>query len=251
MMLLQTASRSDDPIRQLKHDLVLGLHILDLEGQGCDIAGHVTSRLPQAETFWTNRFRLGFDEAAIEELHKVDMDLNVVVGDGKVSPALDLHSAIYKKHNNVNAIVHTHPLNAVALSTISHNLENVDQQAAPFFKAIGLFDEYHGIFGNGKGGVEEIATELSNKRALILRNHGIVVVGKDVREAVVGAILLEKAAAIQLRAMSAGNINTLPDEAAAEASASLSKPELFDWRFDYFARRAIRQRKTILKALNF
>jgi L-fuculose-phosphate aldolase len=236
-------------LQRLQRDLVLAYHVLARHGHSNDIAGHVTARLPGADTFWTNRFKLGFDEASIAELHEADMALAVRSGRGQISPALTLHTEIYRRRSDVNAVVHSHPLNAVALSALGVPLAPIDQQAAIFWQDIGFFDEHHGVFIDGQGEADAIAAALGSQRAMILKNHGIVVVGETVREAAVAAIILETAASVQIRAMAAGSLSPMPLEALKQSKAFLSRKEFFDWRFEYFSRRAVEERPGLARLL--
>ncbi len=245
--LFANEPRSD--LQSLQRDLVLAHHILDREGQALDIAGHITARMPGASTFWSNRFGLGFDEAMPDELHEVDLDLKVISGPGEISPALDVHAAVYRRRPDVNAIVHTHALNAMALSSIGATLEMIDQQASIFFEDITLFNEHHGVFLEGEGETDRVAAALGDNRAAILKNHGIVVVGDTVREATVAAQVLEAAAAVQVRGMSAGTLDPMPEAAARQSKKFLGSQWIFDGKFDYYARRVLRERPELRAAL--
>lgn len=237
------------PLSRLRRDLVLAYHVLASQGHGSDIAGHVTARLPGADSFWTNRFRLGFDEATLDELHEADLDLQVRSGNGMISPALTLHTEIYRRRPDVNAVVHSHPVNGLALSAIGARLAPIDQQASIFWDDIGFFDEHHGVFIDGQGEAQAVAAALGRQRAMILKNHGIVVVGESVREAAVAAIILETAAAVQIKAMAAGALDPMPVEALRQSKSFLSKKEFFDWRFEYFSRCVLRERPDLAKTL--
>jgi ribulose-5-phosphate 4-epimerase/fuculose-1-phosphate aldolase len=73
---------------------------------------------------------------------------------------------------------------------------------------------------------------------VLLRNHGVAVVGGSIAEAVVSAIMLENAAMVQLTAQAAGD--PAPEFPAAEIEklkADLSRPEQFAINFDYLVRR--------------
>ena len=237
---------SNDIIKCTKQKLVLGFHILDNEGQGSDIAGHISTRSPKSDYFWTNQFPLGFDEADINKLQSVSIRTNHFDIHGSVSPALGLHCEIYKTYENINVIIHTHPVYAAALGIIGQNLEPIDQQAAPFFESIELFDEHHGVFNNGGGGTKEIVSAIKNNKAILLKNHGILVFGGYIEEAIVGAITLEKAAKIQIISMAAGNLEKIPDESIRQAKKFLDQQEVFKWKFNYFARRAMRANQNII-----
>ena len=240
---------SNDIIKSMKQKLVLGFHILDNEGQGSDIAGHISTRSPNSDYFWTNQFPLGFDEAEINKLESVSIRTNHFDIHGSVSPALELHCEIYKTYENINVVIHTHPVYAAALGIIGQNLEPIDQQASPFFESIILFDEHHGVFNNGEGGTKEIVSAIKNNKAILLKNHGILVFGEYIEEAIVGSIILEKAAKIQIISMAAGNLQKIPDESIRQAKKFLNQEEIFKWKFNYFARRAIRANQNIKKML--
>jgi len=247
IQLFATEPASD--LQRMQRELVLAHHILDREGQGLDIAGHITARMPGAETFWSNRFRLGFDEAVPSELHEADMNLTVLQGTGEISPALDLHAAVYRRRPDVNAIVHTHAVNALALASIGEPLAMIDQQASIFFEDITFFNEHKGVFFEGEGETNIVAEALGQNRAALLKNHGIVVVGASVQEAVIGAQVLESAARAQIKAMAAGTLDPLPGPAARQSKKFLGQKDIFDWKFDYYARRVLRERPDLREAL--
>lgn len=244
---LRPHSRSNSALEQMRRELVLAFHILNREGQGNEVAGHVTARLPGAQTFWTNRFRLGFDEANLADLQECDFDINVKTG-GEVNQALLFHAAIYEARPDVNAVVHTHPRNAVALASLGQPLLPLDQQAAIFFENIANYNDHEGVV-LGKDEAREISKALGNCRGLLMTNHGVVVTGKSVREATVGAIVLEIACEIQIKAMSAGKPVQLSAESANHAKAFLSQDEHIDMRFEYWSRRVLAESPHVARDL--
>ena len=179
------------------------------------------------------------------------MALNVLQGTGEISPALDLHAAVYARRPDVNAVVHTHAVNALALASIGAPLAMIDQQASIFFEDIIFFNEHKGVFFDGEGEAGLVADALGDNRAALLKNHGIVVVGASVQEAVIGAQVLESAASVQVRAMAAGTLNPLPVPAARQSKKFLGQKDIFDWKFDYYARRVLRERPDLREALEF
>jgi len=92
--------------------------------------------------------------------------------------------------------------------------------------------------GNEEG--EIISKALGSKRAILLSHHGQLVVGKTIEEACILALLIERAAKLQLLAMSAGEIKPVPPALAREAHDWISKPKRDAVTFDYYARRALR-----------
>jgi L-fuculose-phosphate aldolase len=84
---------------------------------------------------------------------------------------------------------------------------------------------------------QAVAAALGTSRALLLKNHGIVVVGTSVEEACVSAILLEKAAHMQLLARQYGSIEWTPDTEALQKQARIYHPEVFQQMWAYFLRK--------------
>lgn len=238
-------SAAEAALLPLQHDLVCGYHILDLDGQGSDIAGHMTGRLPGSERFWTHPYGMTFAEVGFGDLHEADFALRVLRGYGEINPTLYIHTQIYRARPDVNAIVHTHPAHAVALGALGRNLEPVNQSGSIFLDDIALFAEYDGIVLRNDEG-DAIAEALGPRRALLLKNHGIIAVGKTVREAVVAAVLLELAASIQLKALAAGEPAPLPREAALQAKRFLTSDSLVAHRWRALARAAQRQRPQLI-----
>jgi len=122
---VETMSRADREaaIRAMKQDMVYAYHILDRAGQGSGIAGHLTARLPGAQSFWTHQWHQGFDEVAYDDLIESDFELNTVSGKGRVNPTLHIHTRLYLARPDVTCIVHTHGANAVALGALGKCLE--------------------------------------------------------------------------------------------------------------------------------
>ena len=89
-----------------------------------------------------------------------------------------------------------------------------------------------------------VARALGPRRAVLLKNHGVVVTGKTIEEAVIGAIMLENGAMTQLLAEAAGDpAPEFPRADIEKLKADISQPEQFKINFDYLARRVKRRGK--------
>lgn len=199
-----TSSTSGIPVLlALKRDLICGYHILDHDGQASGIAGHLSARLPGANTFWSHRWGHTFGEVRATDLQEADFDLNPVSGDGAVNPTMHIHTRIYLARPDVNCIVHTHGSGVLALSAVGGRIEMCTQPAAIFLDEIDHFDEYEGVvLGKGEGDI--LASALGGRRGLVLRQHGQLIAGGSIGEAVFLAVRLEFVARIQLAAMQTG-----------------------------------------------
>ena len=227
--------------RLLTSDLLHAYHILDADGQASGIAGHLTARLPGADRFWSHQWGVGFDEVRAEGLIEADFDLKTTRGEGRVNPTLHIHTRIYRARPDVNCIIHTHGKAGVALGCAGMNLEPITQTGAIFHDDIALFDEFHGIVLDTNEG-DAIAAALGQRRGLLLKNHGALVVGGNVAEACIGMTVLEWAADVQLRAAAAGPLQRLDPGAAAQSKGFLLNPANLGLRWDFLKRKIARSR---------
>jgi L-fuculose-phosphate aldolase len=236
------ARSADTPeLAALKHDLLCAFHILHRAGQGSGVAGHLTARLPGAQTFWTHQWGMAFEEVAAADLQEADFELNVVTGSAAINPTLHIHTRLYLARPDVTCIIHTHGKHVIALSALGMNLEPVTQTGAMFYDDCALFDEYDGIV-LGKAEGDAIAEAIGKKRAVLLKHHGLLCVGDKIGQAVIGALTLEIAAEIQLMAMAAGTPHHLPREAALHAKGFLDSDETFGLRWAHLKRTVMRER---------
>jgi L-fuculose-phosphate aldolase len=241
---IQRAVEAD--LQTLQEDLLHGFHVLDQAGQGTGIAGHLTARLPGADTFWGHQWRLGFDEIGADDLVEADFELRTVSGNGTCNPTLHIHTQIYRARPDINCIVHTHAANIVALSATGSELMPVTQSGCYYFDDVCLFDEFDGVVLDTKEG-DAIARVLGDNHAILLKHHGLLTAGDTISDAVVGATVLDYACEVQLKAMAAGHFDTLPEEAARQAKGFIRSPSTLALRWAHLKRKASRARPDIFE----
>ena len=103
-MIGQARVPADVAAARLRADLVCAFHVLDLDGQGSGIGGHVTARVPGTESFLCHGFGLAFDEVGIDDLVHASFALERLAGRGKVNPTLTFHTAIYRARPDVGCV---------------------------------------------------------------------------------------------------------------------------------------------------
>lgn len=241
-----TTARSDPALQAMLDDLVCGFHVLDLDGQGAGLAGHLTGRRSGEAVLWGHRFGLFFGEVTRRTLVQADFDLRTLAGEGRVNPTLHIHTEIYRARHDVNAVLHTHGPNCAALTALGAELVPCSQIATIFFEDCGFLDEYEGVATDRSEG-EAIARALGGKRAVLLANHGQLVVGKSIGAAVYLATALERAAGIQLSAMQAGAVKRIPDEAVRRAKGFFDDANI-ELQWQALRREALRRRPHILNS---
>src|SRR5690606_6528098 len=192
-----------------RQKLALTCRILYDAGHDSGLAGQITCRAEQPGSYYTQRLGLGFDEISEANLLRVDEDLRVLDGDGMANPANRFHSWVYRARPDVNCIIHTHPLHVAALSMLETPLVVAQMDTCPLFDDCAFLAEWPGVpVGNEEG--EVISAALGDKRALLLAHHGQLVTGRSIEEACNLAVLIERAAQLQLLAMAAGTIKPIP-----------------------------------------
>ncbi|MDG3010900.1 aldolase [Rhodococcus sp. D2-41] len=247
--LMDTARRSMDTRVErgewtTRQKIALTCRSLFDAGHDAGLAGQISARGESPGTFLTQRLGLGFDEITEDNLLLVDEDLTVLESGGNgpamANPANRFHSWIYRARPDVNCIVHTHPLHAAALSMLEVPLQVSQMDTTPLYEDCAFLPDWPGVpVGNEEG--EIISAALGDKRAILLAHHGQLVVGATVEEACSLGHLIERAAQLQLLAMSAGEIRPLPPKLAQEAHGWTLVPRRSEANFAYYARRALRR----------
>jgi len=231
----------------LRRELLLAFHVLDMEGLDSGIAGHLTARIPGAQDFWCHSHGLGFGEVGARDLNRAGME-----GRGRVGPSLSIHAAIYRARPDVGCIVHAHDESAVALTATGAELEPLYQSALLLAGDVATHRDYGGIVETEESG-RALADALGARRALLLANHGTLVVGASVREAVHAAVMLSAACRIQLRAMAAApgrRLHAVDAATASEAKSFLLSARVLGMRWDHYVRRALAARPGLIAELS-
>lgn len=231
----------------VREKLALTCRALFDAGHDSGLAGQITARAEEPGTYYTQRLGLGFDEITADNLLLVDEDLTVLDGDGMANPANRFHSWIYRARPDVSCIVHTHPFHVAALSMLEVPLVVSHMDIAPLYDDCAFLPDWPGVpVGNEEG--EIITAALGDKKAVLLAHHGHVVAGASVEEACSLAMLIERAAKLQLAAMAAGTIAALPERLAREAHDWTLTPKRSQANFAYYARRALAHHPDALSA---
>lgn len=222
-----------------RQKLALTCRILYDHGHDAGLAGQITARTAAGNTFITQRFGLGFDEITADNLIEVNQDLEPVDQQAMPNPANRFHTSIYQQHPEVNCIIHTHPTHVAALSMLRVPLMVAQMDTCSLFDDCAFLGEWPGVpVGNEEGII--ISNALGNKRAILLAHHGQLVVGKTIEEACNLALMIERAARLQLLAMAAGQVQPLPAALAQEAHDWLSTDRRSKVNFAYYARKALK-----------
>lgn len=230
--------------RALKRKLIVAGKILVAEGQGDFTRGHISVRLSDnPKLFYMKPHSVGLDEITMANILTIDLEGMVVAGKARRHSEVYIHSEIFKARPDVTCVIHAHPPYSVALSASGHPVKAYSQPGALFYEAVGTYDDTIALIRTHAMGAG-VAKALGPHRAALLKSHGTAVTGKTIEEAVIGAIMLEHAAMVQMTVEAAGNpAPEFSAEIIEQLKREISAPEQFAVNFDYLARRVRARRK--------
>lgn len=203
--------------------IVRSIRILNANGV-MQKSGHVAARdASDPNVIWINSRKASRSSLTVGDVVRVDLRTGQPIGDGDEPPSeFHIHRAIFNRRPDVGGIVHSHPRYVVALSVAGKPLVPVTVDGGFLGGEVPLFDDAGHINSAERG--ELLADAIGDRPALVLRGHGMVVVGRSVEEAVTRISLAEDNAQIEYLALALGNLKPLqPAELAAIAATTTSE----------------------------
>jgi ribulose-5-phosphate 4-epimerase/fuculose-1-phosphate aldolase len=192
--------------RQMREDLAAAYRLVAHYGMDDSIYTHISARVPGTEDqFLINPFGFLFRDITASSLVKIDL-AGRILDDSPydVNPAgFTIHSAVHSARHDATCVLHTHTVAGVAVSSLACGLQPCNQWALQFHDRV-VYHDYEGI-ALDHGERDRLVTDLGpTARALILRNHGLVTLGRTVSEAFILMLNLERACRVQIAIQSTG-----------------------------------------------
>ena len=227
--------------RQLVEDLVLANRILSNEGV-LDAFGHVSARHPtSAERFLISHTRAP-ELVEADDLQLLDLrGARVAGGERRSYEEVAIHAAVYRHRTDVGAVVHSHSpsvipfgVTGVAILPIYH-MASVIGHEIPVWDIADRFGETDLLVREAAQG-DDLVAALGPRTVVLMRGHGCVVTGADVRQAVFAAIYLERNAALLATARAMGDVRAL-SAAETERAAAMLRGNAGERAWEYWVRR--------------
>src|SRR5882762_5550035 len=190
---------------QVRVDLAAAYRLVALYGWDDLIFTHISARVPGAEHhFLLNPYGMMFEEVTASSLVKVDLAGNKVDESPYfVNPAgFTIHSAVHAAREDALCVIHLHTDYGIAVSAQKDGLLPISQQAMLALASLAYHD-YEGLALN-EDEKPRLVADLGDKSHVILRNHGLLTVGRTAAEAFLAMFLLERACKIQILAQAGG-----------------------------------------------
>src|SRR6266446_8421462 len=223
---------------QTRIDLAACYRLVDLFSWSDLINTRITARVPGApDHFLINPYGMLYDEITASSLVKIDSQGNPVEPSRHPvnSGGFAIPGAIHSARPEVACVIHTHTIAGCAVAMQTTGLLPMNQHALQVIGDIA----YHAYEGTGRHPDERarFLADLGDKHIMVLRNHGLIIIGSSIAEAFISTYRMERACAMQLAFQQSGaEFNPLSDAvvsagyARSRAGAARGHdPNTLDW----------------------
>jgi ribulose-5-phosphate 4-epimerase/fuculose-1-phosphate aldolase len=237
-----------DERRHRKVRLAAAYRLFSKFGFDEGVAGHITARDPEwPDRFWVAPMGLGFSQVRASRLSLVDSTGAVVEGDTCLNEAaFAIHSEVHAARPDVMAAAHAHSTHGKAWASFGRRLDPITQDSCAFYDDHEVFDDFTGVVLDTEEG-KRIAHALGGRKAVILRNHGLLTVGRTVDEAAWWFIALERSCQVQLLAEAAGNPIAIDAATAALTAGQVGSHEVGWFSFQPLFNRIVHEQPDLAK----
>ena len=195
--------------QEAKRQLVLANRILANEGV-FDAFGHISIRNPEdPQTFFISR-AISPELVTMEDIIALNLRGELAQGNPEFQTVGEraIHCAVYEARPDVMCVCHPHPLELIPFASTDVPLRRIYHQDVTFYDGIPVFTDLTpecGMLINTLELGRALAAQLGSRRGILIRNHGVVVVGESVPRAVYSAITLRDNAKVLLQALAMGS----------------------------------------------
>ena len=211
---------------QKRVDLAAAYRLVDVYGMTELSANHISTRVPGEEgSFLINPYGMLYEQMHASCFIKIDLDGNILFNPTELGinkAGFVIHSAIHGAREDVDCVIHTHTVAGMAVSAMKCGLMPLAQTSMRFAK-IGYHD-YEGV-AIELDERKRIVADLGDNAGLILRNHGLLVVGGSIPEAFYNIFKLERACQVQVATLSCNVELQMPPQEVIDESYRLYLPQ--------------------------
>ena len=191
---------------QLRVDLAAAYRLVAAYGMSDLVFTHISVRIPGPEHhFLINPYGLMFDEITASSLVRIDQAGNKVSESAfPINPAgFTIHSAIHQARSDITCVLHTHTRAGIAVSSQQHGVLPISQQSTFVLSSL-AYHTYEGVALRDEE-KPRLQAALGHATFLMLRNHGLLTVGRTVADAFLSMYTFENTCRIQVDALAGGH----------------------------------------------
>jgi len=217
----------------LREELALCTRIFAMQGM-IGVFGHVSVYQPETKTVFITP-GMGSDKATLRPDQMVPTDLkgNAIAGTEGPPVEWPIHTALHGARSDALAVAHLHTPHATLFAIAKREFRPVTLQGAIFNEGVALYPEAQLITNPERGNA--LLKVIGNKRAALLRGHGIVVVGQNLQEVLYTALVLEDDTKKTLQAASLGEVGTISNQDCRAFGAEIALERRAQRAWNYFA----------------
>jgi ribulose-5-phosphate 4-epimerase/fuculose-1-phosphate aldolase len=218
--------------RELREQLATCTRIFAMQGM-IGLFGHVSVFQPETKTVFITP-GMGSDKASLRQEDMVPTDLKGKALSGKEGPPVEwpIHTALHDARADALAVAHLHTPNATLFAIAKRRFQSVTLQGAIFSDGVPLYPEAQLITNPERG--QALMKAIGDKRAALLRGHGIVVVGQNLQEVLYTALVLEDDTKKTLQAATLGEVGTISPEECRAFGAEIALERRAQRAWNYF-----------------
>ncbi|SDX88564.1 Ribulose-5-phosphate 4-epimerase/Fuculose-1-phosphate aldolase [Albimonas donghaensis] len=208
--------------QELREDLAAAYRLIAHFGMTDLVFTHLSVRVPgEGHRFLVNPYGLLFEEITASSLVLVDAEGEPAQETSfPVNPAgFVIHSAVHREREDAGCVMHTHTQAGMTVAAQAGGLLPLNQISIEFHGRVNIH-EYEGIAADDNlSERERLVRDLGDGCGLILRNHGLLTVGRTVAEAFYYMYYLEQACRLQVSAQATSVALSMPPGQVVERTA--------------------------------
>jgi ribulose-5-phosphate 4-epimerase/fuculose-1-phosphate aldolase len=218
--------------KDLREQLATCTRIFAMQGM-IGVFGHVSVFRPETKRVFITP-GMGSDKASLQAEQMVCTDLDGKPLEGKEGPPVEwpIHTALHATRQDALAVVHLHTPYATLFAIAKREFQPVTLQGAIFSEGVPLYPEAQLITTQARG--SSLLKVMGDKRAVLLRGHGIVVVGKNLPEVLFASLVLEDDAKKTMQAATLGEVGTISQEECRAFGAEIALERRAQRAWNYF-----------------
>jgi len=220
--------------KDLREQLATCTRIFAMQGM-IGVFGHVSVYQPETKRILITP-GMGSDKGSLRAEDMVPMDLDGQLLAGKERPPVEwpIHTALHAARADALAVAHLHTPYATLFAIAKREFQPVTLQGAIFSEGVPLYSEAQLITTPARG--SNLLKVIGEKRAALLRGHGIVVAGKNLPEVLFASLVLEDDAKKSMQAASLGTVGYISPEECRAFDAEIALERRAQRAWDYFCR---------------
>jgi ribulose-5-phosphate 4-epimerase/fuculose-1-phosphate aldolase len=217
---------------EAREKLALLARIFAMQGM-LGLFGHISVYDPERKKVLLTP-GMGSDKANLSAADMVLADLDGrPERNGRPPVEWPIHTALHAARSDALAVAHLHSPHATLFTIAQREFQPVTLQGAIFSGGVPLYDQAHLITTPERG--RQLVQAIGSKRAVLLRAHGNVVVGKNLEEVLYGALVLEDDAKKSAQAAALGPLSYVSPEECRAFGAELALDRRAQRAWDYFS----------------